>query len=45
MNLIIDKIVSNAIIKFGLEDKKTVIIAENAEKLKEKYAENLVKLF
>ncbi len=42
---IIDKLVDNAIHKYGFENKKTIIIAENAEKLKIKYEDNLIKLF
>lgn len=42
---IIDKLVENAICKYGLEDKRTVNIIANAEKMKEKYNENLIKLF
>ena len=34
---IIDKLVDNAIRKYGLEDEKTVTIAQNAENIKEKY--------
>lgn len=42
---IIDKLVDNAINKYGLESKKTVQIVENAENLKVKYEQNLIKLF
>lgn len=42
---IIDKLVDNAIHKYGLESKKTINIITNAEKLKEKYKQNLIKLF
>ena len=42
---IIDKLVDNAIRKYGLEDEKTVTIAQNAENLKEKYLNNLVKIY
>lgn len=42
---IIDKLVDNAIRKYGLEDKKTVTIAQNAENIKEKYLNNLIKIY
>ncbi len=42
---IIDKLVDNAIKKYGFENQKTITIAENAERLKEKYLENSIKLF
>ena len=42
---IIDKLVDNAIHKYGLEDKKTVTIAQNAENIKEKYLNNLIKIY
>lgn len=42
---IIDKLVDNAINKYGLENKKTVQIVENAKNLKVKYEQNLIKLF
>lgn len=42
---IIDKLVENAMTKYGLENEKTLQIAKNAENLKAKYEENLVKLF
>ena len=42
---IIDKLVDNVIRKYGLEDKKTVIIAQNAEDIKEKYLDNLIKIY
>lgn len=42
---IIDKLVDNAIRQYGVEDKKTIIIAQNAENLKEKYLNNLVKIY
>lgn len=45
MKNIIDKIVENAIKKYGFEDKKTITIAENAENLKEKISNNLVKVY
>lgn len=45
INKIIDKLVDNAIRKYGLENKKTIVIAENAENLKEKISENLVKVY
>ena len=45
INKIIDKLVDNAIHKYGLENKKTIVIAENAEKLKEKYSKNLIKMY
>lgn len=45
MNNLIDKIVECAIKKYGFEDKKTITIAENAENLKEKISENLVKVY
>ena len=45
INKIIDKLVDNAIRKYGLENKKTIVIAENAEKLKEKYSKNLIKMY
>ena len=37
---IIDKLVDNAIRQYGVENKKTIIIAPNAENLKEKYLNN-----
>lgn len=42
---IIDKLVENAMAKYGLENEKTLQIAKNAEELKEKYQRNLVKLY
>lgn len=42
---IINKIIDNAIKQCGLEDKKTITIVENAERLKEKYENNLIKLY
>lgn len=42
---IIDKLVDNAITKYGLESKKTIQIVKNAEKLKTNYEQNLIKLF
>lgn len=42
---IIDKLVDNAIKQYGVEDKKTIAIAQNAENLKEKYLNNLVKIY
>ena len=42
---IIDKLVDNAIRQYGVEDKKTITIAQNAENLKEKYLNNLVKIY
>ena len=45
MNKLIDKIVETAIKKYGFEDSKTVTIAENAENLKEKISNNLVKVY
>lgn len=45
MNNLIDKIVETAIKKYGFEDPKTVTIAENAENLKEKISNNLVKVY
>jgi hypothetical protein len=45
MNKLIDKIVETAIKKYGFEDPKTVTIAENAENLKEKISNNLVKVY
>ena len=45
MKNIIDRIVDNAIKKYGFEDPKTITIAENAENLKEKISNNLVKVY
>ena len=42
---IIDKLVDNAIRQYGVENKKTITIAQNAENLKEKYLNNLVKIY
>ena len=42
---IIDKLVDNAIKQYGVEDKKTIAIAQNAENLIEKYLNNLVKIY
>ena len=42
---IIDKLVENAITKYGFENDKTVTIAENAENIKEKYLDNLIKIY
>lgn len=42
---IIDKLVDNAVKKYGAENKKTITITENAEKLKQQYTENSIKLF
>ena len=42
---IIDGLVDNAIRKYGLEDEKTVTIAQNAENIKEKYLDNLIKIY
>ena len=42
---IIDKLVENAIRQNGVENKKTIQIVTNAENLKEKYEQNLVKLY
>ena len=43
---IIDKLVDNAIRQYGVEDKKTITIAQNAENLKKKifkqFSENLL---
>lgn len=44
MNKIIDNLVENAIKKYGLEHKKTIEIAKNAENLKEKYALGILKV-
>lgn len=45
ITVIIDKLVDNAIKKYGLESKKTIQIVKNAEKMKAKYEQNLIKLF
>lgn len=45
MNNLIDKIVECAIKKYGFEDPKTITIAENAENIKEKTSENLIKIY
>ena len=45
MNNLIDKIVECAIKKYGFEDPKTITIAENAENIKEKISENLIKIY
>lgn len=45
MNNLIDKIVETAIKKYGFEDPKTITIAENAENIKEKISENLIKIY
>ena len=42
---IIDRLVDNAIRKYGLEDEKTVTIAQNAENIKEKYLNKLIKMY
>ena len=42
---IIDKLVDDAIRLYGVEDKQTITIAQNAENLKEKYLNNLVKIY
>ena len=42
---IIDKLVDNAIRQYGVENEKTIAIAQNAENLKEKYLNNLVKIY
>ena len=42
---IIDKLVDNAIRQYGVENKKTITIAQHAENLKEKYLNNLVKIY
>ena len=42
---IIDKLVDNAIKQYGVEDKKTVTIVQNAENIKEKYLNNLIKIY
>ena len=42
---IIDKLVDNAIRRYGLEDEKTITIAQNAENIKEKYLNNLIKIY
>ena len=42
---IIDKLVDNAIKQYGMKNKKTITIAQNAENLKEKYLNNLVKIY
>lgn len=42
---IIDKLVDNAIKQYGMENKKTIAITQNAENLKEKYLNNLVKIY
>lgn len=45
MKNIIDRLVDNAIKKYGFEDPKIITIAENAENLKEKISNNLVKVY
>ena len=42
---LIDRLVDNAIHKYGMEDKKTIIISENAENIKEKFLDNLIKIY
>lgn len=42
---IIDQLINKTIQKYGMENKKTIQIISNAENLKEKYNQNLVKLF
>ena len=42
---IIDGLVDNAIRKYGLENEKTITIAQNAENIKEKYLDNLIKIY
>lgn len=42
---IIDKLIENALKQYGLENPKTKQIIENAENLKEKYNQKLVKLY
>ena len=42
---IIDKLVDNAIKQYGIENEKTIAIVQNAENLKEKYLNNLVKIY
>lgn len=42
---IIDRLIDNAIRKYGVENEKTITIVENAENLKEKYENNLIKLY
>lgn len=42
---IIDKLVDNAIKKYGLENGKTLVVVENAEKIKENYLNNLIKIY
>lgn len=45
MKEIINKLVENAIKQYGTENQKTKQIVENAENLKNKYEQKLVKLF
>lgn len=42
---IIDRLVDNAIRQYGLEDSKTLTVVENAENIKEKYLNNLIKIY
>lgn len=42
---IIDNVVVDAIREYGFEAKKTLIIAENAEKIKAKILEKNIKVF
>lgn len=44
MNEIINRLVENAIQKYGLEHKKTMAIVKNAENLKEKYELGILKI-
>ena len=45
MEEIIKKLIDNAISKYGLEDKKTITIVENANKIEKQYKENLIKIY
>lgn len=45
MKEIIDKLVENALKQYGLDNPKTKQIVENAENLKIKYNQKLVKLY
>ena len=42
---LIDRLVDNAIHKYGIENKKTIVISENAENIKEKFLDNLIKIY
>lgn len=42
---VIDQLINKTIQKYGMEHKKTIQVITNAENLKEKYNQNLVKLF